>query len=271
MTDRSTAPTPIRADTALMDGARPLLSPRDAIATLSLSRDELDERGVVGFNSRDSRSRPFHLLRTQVTRLMARNGWRVIGVTSATPGAGKTFTSVNLAASLAPTAEGTVVLCDLDLRRGSIAEMLRIRSQPGLNDYLEGNVDEPSDTAFRINDSHLVVLPTTPSAASSSELLATPRFRTLVARLRAMPENTRIICDLPPAFASDDAMLSMQQLDAYLMVVDHGMTTAGQIEETVRLLDPVPCLGTILNRYKGGFADPYGYGYGDPYGMKSYE
>lgn len=271
MTDRFTAATPIRVDAASGDGARPLLTPRDAIATLTLTREELDERSIVGFHSRDSRSRPFHLLRTQVTRMMVRNNWRMIGVTSATPGAGKTFTSVNLAAALAPTAEATVVLCDLDLRRGSISEMLRIPPQPGLGDYLEGNVDEPREIALRINDSHLVVLPTTPSGASSSELLATPRFRTLISRLRAMPESTRIVFDLPPAFASDDAMLSMQQLDAYLLVVDHGTTTARQVEETVRLLDPVPCLGTILNRYQGGFADPYGYGYGDTYGMKSYE
>ena len=272
MTDRSiAAATPLRAEPGAPDAARPLLTPHDALRSLELSREDLDDRSIVGFNSRDSRSRPFHLLRTQVTRIMARNSWRMIGITSATPGAGKTFTSVNLAAALAPTAEATVLLCDLDLRRGSIAEMLRVPRQPGVGDYLDGSVDDLRDVALRINDSHLVVLPTTPSHASSSELLATPRFRTLMSRLRAMPDNTRIVCDLPPAFASDDAMLSMQELDAYLMVVDHGTTTARQVEETVRLLDPVPCLGAILNRYQGGFADPYGYGYGDTYGIKSYE
>ena len=79
-----------------------------------------------------------------------------------------------------------------------------------------------------------------------------------------------MICDLPPVFANDDTMMSMQYLDAYVLVVDHGMTTSRQVEEAVRLLDPVPCLGTVLNRYQGGFADPYGYGYGDTYGMKTY-
>lgn len=272
MTDHPIAGMPLRAAPAApLDGVAPLLSPTDALATLALSRDELDERRIVGFNSRDSRSRPYHLLRTQMTKIMSRNNWRLIGVTSATPGAGKTFTSVNLAASLAPTAEATVLLCDLDLRRGSIADMLRIPPQPGLGDYLAGDVDDPREIALRINDSRLVVVPTTPSRASSSELLATPRFRSFMAQLRAMPEDARIVCDLPPAFASDDAMLSMQQLDAYLLVVDHGMTTARQVEETVRLLDPVPCMGSVLNRYQGGFADPYGYGYGDTYGMKSYE
>lgn len=271
MTDRSfSTPTPIPLRDAT-EGVRPLLSPNDALATLALSSEELDDRCIVGFNSRDSRSRPYHLLRTQMTKLMVRNGWRLIGITSATPGAGKTFTSVNLAASLAPTADATVLLCDLDLRRGSIAEMLRMPPQPGLGDYLAGDIDDPREIAFRINDSRLVVIPTTPSRASSSELLATPRYRSFMQQLRAMPEDTRIVCDLPPAFASDDAMMSMQQLDAYLLVVDHGTTTARQVEEALRLLDPVPCMGAVLNRYQGGFADPYGYGYGDTYGIKSYE
>jgi protein-tyrosine kinase len=271
MTDRPVSAAPYLTEArGAAAAARPGPIAAEAVGSLNLSREELDARGVVGFNSRDSRSRPYHLLRTQLTKIMARNNWRMIGVTSATPGAGKTFTAVNLAAALAPTAEATVLLCDLDLRRGSVGEMLDVGVDAGLADYLDGQVEDPRELALRINDTHLVVLPTAPTASSSSELIASPRFRSLMARLRAMPENTRVICDLPPVFANDDAMLCMQQLDAYLLVVDHGVSTAGQVEECIRLLDPVPCLGTVLNRYRGGFGDPYGYGYGDAYGMKQY-
>lgn len=272
MTERPMSVAPYLSEAAIRPAAtvRPLLMPGDALPSLELSRDALDARGIVGFNSRDSRSRPYHLMRTQLTKIMARNNWRMIGVTSATPGAGKTFTSVNLAAALAPTAEAPVVLCDLDLRRGCLREVLDFRPEAGLSDYLEGKVEEPRDLALRVNDTHLAVIPTVPDDASSSELLASPRFRSFMARLRAMPDNTRVICDLPPVFANDDAMLCMQELDAYILVVDHGVSTSGQIEETIRLLDPVPCAGTVLNRYKGGFADPYGYGYGDAYAMKYY-
>lgn len=271
MTDRPLSAAPYLSDAVhRAPAARPLLMPGDALPSLDLPREMLNERGVVGFNSRDSRSRAYHLMRTQLTKIMARNDWRMIGVTSATPGAGKTFTSVNLAAALAPTADAPVVLCDLDLRRGSIRDVLGIEPQAGLSDYLDGRIEDPRDVAVRVNDTHLVIVPTVPSSASSSELIAGPRFRQFMARLRAMPDNTRIICDLPPVFANDDAMLCVQELDAYLLVVDHGVSTASQIEEAIRLLDPKPCAGTVLNRYKGGFADPYGYGYGDAYGMKTY-
>lgn len=250
--------------------ARPLFRSIEDLRTLVMTRDDLDERRIVGFHSRDRRSRPYHLLRSQVNKIMARKNWRMIGITSATPGAGKTFTSVNVAAALAATAEAPVVLCDLDLRRGSVADMLPDDSDLGLADYLEGRLDDFSKLTFRVNDSQLAVVPTIPTDASSSELIASSRFRSFMAQLRAMPEPTKIVCDLPPVFANDDTMMSMQYLDAYVLVIDHGMTTARQVEEAVRLLDPVPCLGTVLNRYQGGFADPYGYGYGDSYGMKTY-
>lgn len=247
-----------------------LFSDIDELPVLTLSRQELDQRRIVGFDSRDSRSRPYHLLRTQLTKIMDRNGWRMIGVTSATPAAGKTFTSMNLAAALSPTAQAPVVLADLDLRRGSISKMLQIQPDDGISDYLEDKIDDPGSLPLRINDSRLAIVPTTPSRSSSSQLIAKPRFRDMMERLRAMSAQSVVICDLPPVFANDDAMLCMQYLDAYLLVVDHGTSTAKQLEEAIRLLDPIPCLGTVLNRYQGGFADPYGYGYGDPYGMKNY-
>lgn len=255
----------------VLNAARPLINVMDQRPQLMLSREMLEEQRIVGFNSRDRRSRAYHLLRAQVSKIMSRNNWRMIGITSATPDAGKTFTSVNLAAALAATAGTTVMLCDLDLRRGSIWDTLGNPTNVGLNDYLEGKIDDPGELAVRINDSKLVVVPTIRSNAPSTELLASERFRTFIARLRALPQDVVVLFDLPPVFADDDAMLCMQYLDAYLLVVDHGVSTARQIEEAVRLLDPAPCLGTVLNRYKGGFADPYGYGYGDRYGMKNYD
>ena len=250
--------------------ARPLIMPDDRLPSLALSREALDEQRIVGFNSRDRRSRAYHLLRAQIGKIMARNNWRMIGITSATPDAGKTFTSINIAAALAATAETNVVLCDFDLRRGSIWRTLGSPTESGLGDYLDGKVDDPRDLAFRVNDSRLVVVPTIASDAPSTELIASERFRSFIAQIRAMPQDTLVICDLPPVFADDDAIMCMQYLDAFLLVVDHGVSTAHQIEEAMRLLEPAPCLGTVLNRYKGGFADPYGYGYGDRYGMKTY-
>lgn len=249
----------------------PLIADFLAVPTVEIDRDTLDRRLVVGFNSRDSRARPFTLMRTQLRKALSQNRWRMIGITSATPAAGKTFTAVNLAAALSMIDGQRVILCDFDLRRGTILEMLDIGCEKGLDQYLEGQVADPAELPFRISDTSLAVVPTNITALSSSELLCTEQFSNLIARLRAQDENTIVICDLPPVFANDDAMLCMQHLDGYLMIIEHGRTTKRQVEGAIALLDPAPCIGTVLNRYNGGFGDDYGYGYGDGYGLRNYE
>jgi Mrp family chromosome partitioning ATPase len=240
------------------------------IPAVDLSVEHLKDRLIVGFDSSDGRSRAFNLLRTQVTKLMDANGWKMLGVTSATPGAGKSFTSANLAAALSRAGNRTVILCDLDMRRGSILKQMGVEVETTLDDYLHGKRDDWRDALFRVNSDRLVVLPTRAGLRDSSDMLTSPRFAALMADLRALSRDYIVLCDLPPVFANDDAMLSMRYLDAYLLIVDHGRTTARQIDETLALMAPAQCIGTVLNRYQGGIADAYGYGYGDTYGLKDY-
>jgi Mrp family chromosome partitioning ATPase len=85
----------------------------------------------------------------------------------------------------------------------------------------------------------------------------------LLHSLKQLPDNPICICDLPPAFANDDAAIITGKLDAYIMVVEDGRTTKKQIRETINMLSPATCAGTVLNRYFGGIVpDDYGYGYG---------
>jgi capsular exopolysaccharide synthesis family protein len=240
------------------------------IPAVELPAEQLKDQLIVGFDSSDGRSRSFNLLRTQVTKLMEANGWKMLGVTSATPGAGKSFTSTNLAAALSRAGSRTVILCDLDMRQGSILKQLGVEVEATLDDYLRGERDDWRVALFRVNSDRLIVLPTGSGMRDSSEMLTSGRFATLMAELRALSRDYIVLCDLPPVFANDDAMLSMRYLDAYLLVVDHGRTTARQIDETLALMAPAQCIGTVLNRYQGGIADAYGYGYGDTYGLRDY-
>lgn len=241
-----------------------------SVPAVDLPPERLDERLIVGFDSFDNRSRPYNLLRTQLTKILDQTGDRLIGLTSATPAAGKTFTSVNLAAALSKMEGRKVVLCDFDLRRGSILKQFGVSVSLALNDYLVGDEQDWTNLLFRVNNNNLFVLPTRTMSRGSSEAVSGERFVALVAQLRALPDDFIVLCDLPPVFANDDAMLCMRHLDAFVLVVDHGRTTARQIDEALSLLEPARCLGTVLNRYQGGFGDDYGYGYGDTYGLKEY-
>jgi Mrp family chromosome partitioning ATPase len=220
------------------------------------------KRGVFGFNSRDQRSRPFNLLRSQVVKAMKAHGWKTLGITSATPAVGKTFIASNLAASLSRVPDTQTLLFDLDLRRGSVATQYDLTDQPGIDAYLAGEIDMLAPVGRQVTGSNLVIYPSYRVTESSAELLAGNRMRMLIDAMRALPDDHLCICDLPPAFANDDASIVLQQLDAYLLVVEEGKTTARQIRDAVKLLAPSPCIGTVLNRYNGVIGgDDYGFGY----------
>lgn len=220
------------------------------------------KRGVFGFNSRDRRSRPFNLLRSQVVKLMKANGWTKIGITSATPGVGKTFISCNLAASMSRMPDRQTLLFDLDLRRGSVAAQYDLYDQQGLDAYLNGSLDTLTSVGRRVMGSNLTIYPSYRVTESSSELLAGSRMRSLVEAMKRLPDDVICLCDLPPAFANDDAAIALEQLDAYLLVVEEGKTTARQVRDAIELLAPTRCIGTVLNRYNGVLGgDDYGFGY----------
>lgn len=229
----------------------------------------LDRQSIVGFESRDARSRPFNLLRTQIAKRIASRKASIVGITSATPNAGKSFLSLNLAASLSRVAEQSVYLIDLDLRRGSIASELGMSPEAGISDFLDGSTDDLGGLGWRIDDTGLAVFPTRAIKGNSAELMASDRFAQLVETFRGIAGNAIVLCDMPPAFANDDTMIAMQKLDGFFMVVDSGRTTKGQVRDTLVMLQPAPCLGAVLNRYKGGLMESYGYGYG--YGSKGYD
>lgn len=245
----------------------PAIPHPDALPTFQLSAQRLEERHIVGFHSRDIRSRAFNLLRSQITKRLAANDWRLLGITSPAPGAGKSFLSLNLAAALSRLTDRTVYLFDFDLRRGSLARELGLDEEEGtgLGDYLAGRTDDLTGIGRRLGEDGFALFPCFASLDRSAEMFVGSRFEALVAGMRALSADAIVLCDLPPVFASDDTMLITQRLDAFLMLVEQGVTTRKQVAGAVELLQPIPCAGSILNRYDGGWSDPYGYAYGDQY------
>ena len=242
--DKLTAQSPFRLDDF------PVLDIKDA---------EIEETQLVALSNRDVRSRGFNLLRTTLTKRLARTGSRMFGLTSATPAAGKTFLSINLAASLSRVSEDP----DLDLRMASVARVLDLNTEKGIEQCLiDPDCGDLRNFGVRMGETNLVVFPAARVREGSAELVSGTVFRDFIAELRARTGNAYVLFDLPPAFANDDAMLSVDHLDGYILVADGGKTTKSQVKDLLRVMDPSPCLGTILNRYKGGFADSYGYGYG---------
>lgn len=235
------------------------------LPTIKPDLDHLAKRKIVGFDSRDIRSRAFNLLRSQIVKRMVQQNVKILGVTSAAPNAGKSFISTNLAAAISRMPDRAVYLFDFDLRRGSLAREIGLQSGRGLGLFLEGKINDLREIGHRVGENGFAFFPCFASMNRSAELFASDLFKQLMVAMRALPDNAIVLCDLPPAFANDDTSVICEHLDAYLMVAEQGVTTRKQIVGTREMLQPTPCLGSVLNRYNGGWSDPYGYGYGDKY------
>lgn len=214
---------------------------------------------LIGFAESDIRARPFKLLRTMLGRQLPEGTCNLIGITSAAPNAGKSFVASNLAAAMSRIATNEIVLVDFDLQRASIAEIFGLQDGPGVIEYLLNETDRLADIARQVEGTSLTLVPALPRSINSAELIASARFSALISSLRQLGENPTIICDLPPLFVSDDAMLAAQHLDGVIMVVEQGVTTKKQLEASLALLHPVKLIGTVFNRFAGGIGDSYGY------------
>ena len=240
-----------------------LIPSPDAATSFDLDEKTREALGIYGYNSRDIRSRPFQLLRTQLLKLREARGWRLFAVTSPTPGAGKSFIATNLAAALSRTPGLDIYLFDFDLRKSSLARNFGLPEDRGLERYLAGETGDVMAMARRVSGERLVLIPSYARSFNSAELLAGKPMERLIAAMRQLPSNAVCVCDLPPVFANDDASIVANQLDAYMMVVEEGRTSKKQVRDAVNLLMPAPFAGSVLNRYEKGFgADDFGYGYG---------
>lgn len=232
-----------------------------------ISQEALAEQNVFAFDNRDQRGRPFKMLRTQIAKRVTDRGVKIIGITSAAPHVGKTFVSANLAASLSRIAGLHVCLVDLDLHRPALGPRFGIVDGHAVHDYLEGEVRDIREVGYRINEERLVVIPGFRRSVATGELLTSPRGDALFAGLRALPPSTVVLVDMPPIFADDDAVIIGHRIDGFLLVIEDGKTTRKQVQETIRMLEPTPLIGTVLNRYQQHlFNDEYGYGHSYGYG-----
>lgn len=222
----------------------------------------LEAQHVVAFSNRHLASRPFSLLRSQVVKRMTAGGHRIIGVTSPAPGAGKSFLTANLAATLSRLPGKQILVFDLDIRRASLAENFGLVGETGLERFLAGETDDLRKVGRHVEGTNLTLYPCYSNDLDSMPLLAGARFTAFVESLRVLGDDTIILFDMPPVFANDDAMVIAGHVDAYLMVIEQGRTNQKQVVDSMRLLEPAECLGSVLNRYDGGMADPYGYSYG---------
>jgi Mrp family chromosome partitioning ATPase len=190
----------------------------------------------------------FRMLRTQVLQRMDANGWRSLAILSPAAADGKTTTAVNLAVSLGSGRLHTVLLVEFDFHRPTLAARFGLAPEYGVDDLLSGHAALEDCLYHPEGFDRLVILPARAALANSSEILAGPRGREVVAELRARYPERIIIFDLPPVLTADDALSFVPLVECGLVVAAEGRTRRNDLVRTIELLNKLPLVGTVLNR-----------------------
>ena len=208
-----------------------------------------------------ARSEAYRQLRTNMQFVDVDNPPRVIAVTSAISGEGKSITAINLAAALAETG-ARVCLIGADLRKPTIAQSLGLVGDVGLTTVLIGKA--PIESVLQDAGRNLSVLTSGPVPPNPSELLISAQAREVIRQVAAKFDFT--IIDTAPLLPVTDGAEVAAIADATLIVLRSGKTTHDQALRCVEALAKVGELpvGVILNmvtRTRGGFGAEYGYDY----------
>lgn len=175
---------------------------------------------LIGDGISFSASEAYKLLRTKLQfSFVGDGGCRVIGISSALTGEGKSLSSVNLAYAISQLGK-RVLLIDGDMRRPSMADKLPVNKAPGLSDYLTGqssseNLIQPC--GMQEDERAFHVIPAGRIPPNPVELISSRRMEKMLDQLRGHYDY--IILDLPPVSEVSDALAAAKLTDGMLLVV----------------------------------------------------
>jgi capsular exopolysaccharide synthesis family protein len=220
------------------------------------------DKGKYGFGE------SIRLLQMHVQKEMQQQDKRVLMVSGAIPGEGKTTISVNLAIAFAKKGF-RVLLVDCDMYNPSVLRSLGLENVQTMRDYKEGRATS-SEIILKSGIRHMYAL----AANMDFKDVAT---KELLQKLLAASRKTfdYVIIDTPPCSLMVDTAELSDLADCALMVIRQDYATRTQIIEGVRLLtdNGLTMLGCAINGVSGNLASKgyrygngYGYGYGYGYG-----
>ncbi len=195
-------------------------------------------------------SEAYKLLRTKLQFSFTDDGGcRVLGLSSAMAGEGKSLTSVNLAYSLAQLNK-RVILIDCDMRRPTLAEKMKLRKTPGLSNWLTGqeNISELLQRcSLHDGKGAFDVISAGQTPPNPVELLSSEKMAKTLSLLRKSYDY--ILLDLPPVGEVSDALAVASQVDGMLLVVRQDYCDRNALLATVNQFEFIESkiLGVVYN------------------------
>lgn len=206
-------------------------------------------------------SEAYRTIRTNLQFSGVDSPLRVVLVTSAAPGEGKSVTAANLAVVMAQ-AGNRVVLIDADLRRPSQHRLFGLENSTGLTNLILNPSSAPAELVHSIPDvPNLSVITSGPLPPNPAELLNSRYTERIIALMRNRTDV--VIIDSPPAIAVTDSLVLARYADAAVLVVQAGRTRRDIAQKLCASLATagVRVVAPVLNRTSSGDLKGYYYDY----------
>ncbi len=201
----------------------------------------------------------YRLLRTDLLFTHEEKPFQSLMVSTGKPGQGATTTISNLAITLAQSGK-RVILVDADLRRPKLHNVFQTTNEVGLTSLLNNQCD--LESALKTTEiDNLLLIPSGPLPLNPSELLQSPRMKSLHEQLR--PHTDFILFDTPSAIAFADATILSSLLDATVMVIRANNVPRGAENQVRTMLNKAKAniIGVVLNGMNPEYVDSVHYHY----------
>ena len=173
----------------------------------------------------------------------------LVMITSPRPADGKTFSSMNLAVSLATERDASVLLVDADIVRRKLSTFFQPSKGFGLTDLLKGECNDIADTIHPCSDlPNLSVMFAGKYEEHAPELLASRRMGEICAELSRRYSDGLVILDTPPVLASPETVGLASFVHQIVMVVASGQTKRDHLQAALENVSACPNLTLLLNQ-----------------------
>ena len=233
--------------------------------TVKIDRDQLRRQNMITPDGeRTPNSEGFRSIKRQILTNVVKSKAGVpanlVMVTSALPGEGKTFCSINLAISIALEADRTVLLVDADVAKPSIPKALGLKAEQGLLDVLLDSRIDLTEVLCKTDIGKLTLLPAGKAHQHATELLASDAMHMLLQEMAERYHDRIIIFDSPPLLSASEASVLASQMGQIVIVVEAGKTSEATLKAALGRIESSNVAGLLLNKGEG---PGRGYDYGD--------
>jgi len=230
---------------------------------IRLDRKRLTNEGLMAPRSgRESVVDQFRRIKWRLLRQLnetpagAAQSSRLVLVTSSLAGEGKSFSSFNLALSLAMEKDLNVLLIDADIKRAKISGVLGLADASGLVELCSQPELDLASVAVRTDVPQLAVVPAGHLVAETPEILASARASSVLAQLSNLDRRCIVVMDTSPLLQTNETQVLARQAGHIVFVVRAFSTRQSDAREALSLLDDQDRVYCLLN---GDIAATEGY------------